>query len=307
MNKNKNACVIGAGNIGIHHSKSLLNEDFNLTVVDPIKPSIEDINWSKTLTDNILLENDVFIISTTARHHFSFAKRIDESKSSKVVIIEKPLFCNKSEYEEFEVLSASSNNNYYCNLPFSNHVGLKNVIDTYDLGNLKSYKAYGNNWGLACNLLHDLSMVDCLASINKFEIDNIDAVIIETVPSKRLDYLEVFGDIKFSVNDICVHLSCRNDGKINKNIIIDFDNGEVEIDFFSMKMIVSLSNHKPIELAFNHPRASETTSETVLKLLNDEEVLPEAIKYSESALTMYTRMVRGLNFAPNSNLDFPFS
>ena len=307
MNKDKNACVIGAGNIGTHHAKSLLNEGFNLTVVDPIKPNIENIKWSENLTDNIISNDKVFIISTTARHHFSFVKKIAEAKSQKVVIIEKPLFCNRSDYEEFELLSASSNNNYYCNLPLYNHAGLKKIIKTYDLGELKSYNASGNNWGLACNLLHDLSMIDCLASLNNFEIDKYEAKIIETSSSKRLDYLEVFGTIQFSINNIPVSLSCENREGFNKEIIINFNNGEINIDFFSKEMLVSLSNHKKIKLVFDHPMASETTSKTVIQLLNEANGLPKAEKYSEVSLYIYSGIMSNLNFIPDGNLDFPFS
>ena len=213
-----NALVIGAGMIGRHHISSLIFNGFLVDVVDPINPEIINCKWHSNLNESLITKNKIFIISTTAKDHFDILKRISVSKKNKVMIVEKPLFCNKADYLNFDKELSKLNHRIFCNLPFFYN---EKFNELKDLGKIKRYTAYGTNWGLACNVLHDISIIDAITKEDGLKIHNIVTEISSFKESKRVGYYEVFGNINFSLNNIEVELSCNLEIPIRKLLILN--------------------------------------------------------------------------------------
>jgi predicted dehydrogenase len=307
MEISRSACVVGAGMIGRHHAASLLASGFSVTVVDPINPNIPDIEWFDTLNQNIISQNEVFIISTTAEHHFKIVRSISKSQIAKIIIIEKPLFCNRSEYLEFNSEISTSEHKVLCNVPYFYHNELHRLKSSTDLGLVKNYSVYGSNWGMACNILHDISIVDVLSHTHTLELFNLTSDISSIKESKRVGYLEVFGSVEFLLNNIPVNLICNENGPLEKVIEIEFERGSVKIDLFAEIITKSLHNNKTATDSFITARASETTGFVVEQLMAGNNVLPEASRYSSASLQIYEMFAKSLGSASRNLLDYPFS
>ena len=76
MKNNYNACVFGAGNIGKHHINSLKSYGFNVYVVDPVDPEIDDVFYYQSSKNLNFEKIDIFIISTTSEHHYKILEDI---------------------------------------------------------------------------------------------------------------------------------------------------------------------------------------------------------------------------------------
>lgn len=307
MEINCSACVVGAGMIGRHHASSLLASGFSVTVVDPINPKMSDIEWFDNLDREIISRNEVFIISTTAEYHFDIVRSISLSQIAKIIIIEKPLFCNRAEYLEFESDVATSEHKIFCNVPYFYHDKLKRPDLSVGLGLVKNYSVYGSNWGMACNILHDITIIDVLSHTDGIHISNLSSDISSVKESKRVGYLEVFGSVQFLLNNISVNLVCDADGPVQKVIEIEFERGLVKIDLFTETITTSLDNSEPTTDLFITARASETTGVVVEQLINGNTMLPEASRYSSASLEIYDLFAKSLGLPSRNLLDFPFS
>lgn len=307
MEISRSVCVVGAGMIGRHHASSLLASGFSVTVVDPINPNIPDIEWFDNLDEGIVSHNEVFIISTTAMFHFDIVRSISRSQIAKIIIIEKPLFCNRSEYLEFDYEVATSKHKIYCNVPYFYHEKLQKLRISSNLGLVKNYSVNGSNWGMACNILHDITIIDVLSHTDSFELSNLSFDITSVKQSKRVGYLEVFGSVQFLLNNISVNLDCNKDGPLEKVIEIQFERGSVTIDVFAETIITSLYNSESTSDRFITAKASETTGLVVNQLIDGNNVLPEASRYSTASLEIYGLFAKRLGSASRNHLDFPFS
>jgi len=307
MEISRSACVVGAGMIGRHHASSLLASGFSVTVVDPINPNIPDIEWFDNLSREIISQNEVFIISTTAEFHFDIVRSISRSQRAKIIIIEKPLFCNRSEYLEFDSEVATSEHKIFCNVPYFYHDKLKRLNLSADLGLVKNYSVYGSSWGMACNILHDISIIDVLSHTDSIHISNLSCDISSVKTSKRVGYLEVFGSVQFLLNNITVNLVCNADGPVQKVIEIEFETGLVKIDLFAETITTSLNNSETTNDLFITARASETTGLVAEQLIDGNTMLPEASRYSSVSLEIYELFAKRLGLPSRNILDFPFS
>jgi hypothetical protein len=307
MEISRSVCVIGAGMIGRHHASSLLASGFLVTVVDPINPNMPDIEWFDNLDEEIISQNKVFIISTTAEHHFDIVLSISRSKIAKIIIIEKPLFCNRSEYLEFDSKLAISEHKILCNVPYFYHDKLQKLNSSSNLGLVKNYSVYGANWGMACNILHDISIIDVLGHTDSIELSNLSSDISSVKQSKRVGYLEVFGSVQFLLNNIPVNLACNADGPVQKVIEIEFERGSVKIDLFTESMTTSLYNGETKTDQFITARASKTTGIVVQQLIDGNNVLPKASRYTPISLKIYSVFSETFKSSCKNHLDFPFS
>ena len=293
--------------IGRHHASSLLASGFLVTVVDPINPNITDTEWFESLDQNIISKNKVFIVSTTAKHHFEIVRSISRSQEKKIIVIEKPLFCNRAEYFRFDSEIAKTKHKIFCNVPYFYHDKLKNLNLREALGVVINYAVYGSNWGLACNILHDISIIDVLINEDSVHISKLSSDISSVKESKRDGYMEVFGSISFLLNDIPVKLVCNADGPPQKVIEIEFERGLTKIDLLSESITTIFDEGKPTTERFVTARASETTGAVVERLISGSTMLPAASRYSPASVRIYDSLARSLPEPLQGAVDFPFS
>ena len=307
MEISRSACVVGAGMIGRHHASSLLASGFKVSVIDPINPHIDGAGWFKCLSETLILNTDFFIVSTTSKFHFDIVKSIMNCSESKVVVVEKPLFCTAIEYDDFDILSIASNHQFFCNVPYYYNQSISDFKNKHHFGKLLSYSSTGNRWGLCCNILHDMSILDAFSDIESFEMKYFRGDLISYEDSKRTGYYEVFGDLSFILNDVSVSVSCLDSGPIEKSATLVFESGAIKIDFVA-ETIDWISNGEVIYSGdFLSAKASETTGTVATGILNKNTLLPSVAKYSQLSKPLYTGIMSVFPGKYDGSLEFPFS
>tara|TARA_B100000315_G_C14542007_1_gene571395 strand:- start:573 stop:1538 length:966 start_codon:yes stop_codon:yes gene_type:complete len=113
----KKICVIGAGNWGKNHVRTLHElgvlggiVDISSDVLDKFSEKYSEVKTFLKL-DNALLENNFqgFTVATPAGTHYEIAKKIIEA--GKHVLVEKPLALNIKDAEQLEKLAIKNNVN----------------------------------------------------------------------------------------------------------------------------------------------------------------------------------------------------
>ena len=98
-NNKKKICVVGAGNWGVNHIKTLIKLNALGGIVEPndkstnfLKSNFTNFPIHKDLEDSLNENYDGFIVATPPASHFEIARNIIEAK--KPVLVEKPLTLN---------------------------------------------------------------------------------------------------------------------------------------------------------------------------------------------------------------------
>ena len=232
-------CVIGIGGIGLHHANSCAKAGYSLIGIDIIE--IENIGFPvyKNFSEIIEKEIDIFIISTTSKFHFYYLKKIYQNFRNSKVLIEKPLFSSLEEYKEFSGFKSDFKDKVFINLPFIYADTFAEIRSSRN-GELEGYKVEGGNWGLGCNLLHDLAIIHYLGGALS-PLEHVEATINQVVESKRKGYSEVFGQLRFKINNVIVDLmSSKN--LVGKKAVVTIPN----FGFWKVRLHLLLKGTMPI-------------------------------------------------------------
>lgn len=291
-------CVIGVGGIGKFHLRSSINAGFRSVGLDPIVQGDGDLKIVNDFQEILAYQIRVFIISTNANLHFSYLERIHEFYPEASILIEKPLFSTSKEYLLFNEINHRHDGKIYVNLPFLYSAKFL-PYEIADLGNLFSYQATGGNWGLACNILHDISVLAKIKG-NVYSPREVSTQVKSVLKSKREGYYELIGTIKFLFDNVLVELntSAENNGKIIK---LCFEKGVMTLDF-NLLTVTSPLGQFPLII----PRASDETGLLVNKILgsyNLDFLLAE--KYILLSDILYKNMSSAANITEKGN--YPFS
>ena len=290
-------CVIGIGGIGLHHANSCAKAGYSLIGIDIIE--IENIGFPvyKNFSEIIEKEIDIFIISTTSKFHFYYLKKIYQNFRNSKVLIEKPLFSSLEEYKEFSGFKSDFKDKVFINLPFIYADTFAEIRSSRN-GELEGYKVEGGNWGLGCNLLHDLAIIHYLGGALS-PLEHVEATINQVVESKRKGYSEVFGQLRFKINNVIVDLmSSKN--LVGKKAVVSFSEKEWRIDFGAQTLDSSDGCKN-----FSIPMASSETGTLMRKIKNGDPHLPKASSFADVSVGLYSEISRSAGF---SNLDqYPFS
>ncbi len=296
MNK-KNLCIIGVGQIGSRHLQALkaVKTPLEIWVVDKsadsLKVAKERYESMDTSGGNHVLhyqnqmpENSVFdvaIIATTSEPRAMITKELLKNNKVKYLILEKILFRKKNDYTEIEKLLAQHKVKTWVNCPMRMmpfYAGLKNEFDSKKI----TYTLYGNQSGMATDLIHHVDFVSFLTGSTNLEVDPrlLDKKLKD---SKRKGYLETTGSLSvFFENGSQLIARCDDKGQSTKIIEI-FDDEKRYIIFESQnKALMSKApNWKLEEIKFNLSYQSQLTTTVIENLLNSgKNALPT---YKESA------------------------
>ena len=111
---NKKICVVGGGNWGRNHIRTLYElgclsavVDFSEIIRSEVIESYKDISVYENLEDSFNKDYDAYIVATPASTHFQIARAI--IKKGYHVLIEKPMTLNSEDAEELIHLAEKNN------------------------------------------------------------------------------------------------------------------------------------------------------------------------------------------------------
>jgi hypothetical protein len=212
-----NIALIGVGGIGIRHLQALLNitVPISIQVVDVAMDSLKKAKevCSVILSKNIikieyiqdisLLRNDldIVIIATASNTRKAIIERLLEKRTVRYLILEKVLFQTMDDYEQVENLLNKNKVLTWVNCPrrmFRSYNDLKCTL--FNEGPL-SFLIEGTNWGLGCNLIHMIDMIDYVTDSNQDIVCNGELLDDTILESKRKGFIEFSGTVNGTIAD----------------------------------------------------------------------------------------------------------
>jgi hypothetical protein len=279
--------IIGLGSVGIRHAQSFAEKKYSVYYIDP---KINNKDFIKIYHVNEFPGN-VIILATTSKERMFYIKMIEMYKKNCSVILEKPLFNNYILYTEFTKLNLF--NNYYINLVLEPLI--KKILKRNNSLFPNKITIHGNSWGLACNIMHDISILGAF----KKEFKNfvfLKKKNLKIIKSKRSGFLEIIGTINFNIDDTNFIISCGI-GKKNKIIDINFDDYLYKYNYFE-NCVVRSSNQKKKTWKVKIPKISSSSC-----YFYEKRLIPIANKYTNISMQIYSELSRALNL----NGNFPFT
>ena len=320
MSTFKSILIVGSGNIGSRHLQSLanLNNSFLIYVFDinplstqksfslyqsiskPSSPSVKILESLDFLPNNI----DLLILATDSFSRREVFESLLKITKIKFIIFEKFLFQYKNDYLYIESELSKNNIKAWVNTPFRTMDSYRELKNSLSGETISSINVSGFNWGMASNIVHYLDLIYFLTTENGFFNLNFDFVEKLFYESKRKNYLELFGTIIGSINNIFFSISCFK-GQIllpkiqiiteSRNILIDEQSKRINI----FQNITETINSNPFFIPFQ----SQLTSSYVEEIFRSGTCkLP---KFEISTYIHLTFMESLINFQKNIKKDSP--
>lgn len=203
--------VIGAGGIGMRHLQSVatLGQPFACWAVDPSEGALQR---AKQLLDTTAAASafhyvqsleqapaqaDVAVVATSSRVRAKVVADLLAREQIRYLVLEKFLFPCEAEYGEIGALMTEKGIPCWVNTPRGMYPGWQTVMDALQTaqGPLH-YTLVGGAWGLGCNAIHYVDMLDRLLGGGEafaYDLSGLDNTLC---PSKRDDYVEFTGTLR---------------------------------------------------------------------------------------------------------------
>ena len=268
-----NIVVIGLGALGKRHLSSILNTKLSLDVFCyDVNPNVldgfewEDIYHNKSLKIVDAFEKlpdsiDFALFSMVSKGRREAFDALVEKKKVKNILFEKVLFQKIDDYvhvgkriEELEIKA-------WVNCARRQMDSYQKLKEELSMAKEMRIVISGGEWGLACNAIHEIDLVEFLSGSNDTVINKIDLLPI-VVDSKRSGYKEVYGTIEgksgrcsfFSIN-------CMKDTNVPDIMTISTDIGQY-IVYEGKRKLYTLTEKNQYEIEerdFDMPYQSQMT------------------------------------------------
>lgn len=202
--------IIGAGQLGCRHLQGMLKSKNQSQTIYIIDPSEDALNISKARAEEVEHNHqvyfqqdynnlpdsfDVIIVATSANVRENVVTQLLNHFQVKYLILEKVLFTDLDSYKRVGELLKNCSTKVFVNHArrmFQSYKELKKIVDIPFIG---TFQVVGGNWGLGCNGLH---FIDLLEFLSDSQVDTLDANWVDNdlLESKRRGFVEFTGTIK---------------------------------------------------------------------------------------------------------------
>jgi hypothetical protein len=299
-----NILFVGLGNIGVRHFQSICNlkKKYKCFLVDPkiklIKKKLIKLNKIHELifSEKIFFDEKFFeftIISTNSDIRKEIIMMLTKRYVIKNYFIEKVPFTNELIYHS--IINRFSKINSKC---YVNYV--RNFMPCYiDLKNKINAKkrviveVYGNDWNLASNSFHFLSLFSYLNNGKKVFVSRSD--FSKPFVSKRKNFYEIKGSIEIKTSENDTLLLSDDKNTTNNDCIIIKNDNNIFVIFEDKKIMIqnNTNNAKVRILKFPFLLVSEMTH-NIINTKNQDRLIFNNLKYNyknEIILLNYLRLV----------------
>jgi len=283
----KNVIIIGAGQIGSRHLQGLakINDDLNITVIDPSSESLKTAKERYFQVDNINTSSivnfrkdipkfqklDIAIIATSSKIRKKVIKDLLVKSDPRFFILEKVAFQNLEDFKEIGNIFKTKNINSWVNCPNRAYESYKILKDRLNQKSPLEMKISGGNWGLASNSIHYIDLFSFLTGtiqmqITQSEIDN------KIYSSKRDGFLELGGTIKIESinNDSLIMEDIKSsDGPVILSIKTPNFDIEINENLQESALVDKQKLSKKIISSFELTNQSTLTTDIVSRILSE--------------------------------------
>ncbi len=203
--------IVGIGNLGNRYLEGLSLFKASLSLdIEIFDPIISSISKSKEFCKRNNIDNkigklgyfnnieettkyfDLAIVATTSDVRCKISEYLIKHKQIEMLILEKVLFQNLSDYERFEKLLDNSSIKCWVNHPRRLFPFYKKLKDSFEKKESIYLNVQGGNWGIGCNGLHFIDLLSYFVNSQEISISSkfLDNKIY---PSKREGFIEFSG------------------------------------------------------------------------------------------------------------------
>lgn len=282
-----NIAIIGVGGIGKRHLESVLKSNMQLQIyiVDSDQRTVDEVVASNgnrvvggTSVDILPREIDVAIIATSSAVRRVVFEQMIEHSTVRNVIFEKVLFQRKEDYFEVDRLLKKKGIYAWVNCARREQNSYIELQKSLEKVNNFTFHLTGGNWGLGCNGIHILDLIQFLSGSRECHIDNLNLLPVME-DSKRAGYKEIFGTVLGNCGKCQgFSITCYKDSSLPAHIILSGENIRYVIKEGNQKILVMRQENEWIaeEKEFPIYYTSQTTRLIVEKILNTRSCnLPE--------------------------------
>jgi hypothetical protein len=269
----KNAVIIGLGNIGYRHFQGISKLKNKIYLIDPYikKKELKKFNISKKvffLKDYIYLPKkiDLAIISCSANERLSCLLKLIKNTKVKNIILEKVLFNKLDDYKKIKFLH-KKNINIWVNANMRSFDFIKKIKKVEK--KLLEIRVYGNNWGIACNFIHFLDLINYFNNETNYSL--VQNNLKKIYKTKRSGYYDFYGNLSFKTKrNTKIYFESKK-GKISLKIELLFSNKIYSIDMINNKIIKKnlLKNNEKL-LTGKIPYVSDLASKFAKKIYKNK-------------------------------------
>ncbi len=176
-----NIAIIGLGKLGKRHLQSVLESELPLNIycMDVNEYALKDFTWEnrfnnkeiffKTNMDNFPDNIDLAILSLSSKQRREVFEELIKISAVKNVIFEKVLFQKIEDYEVVESILKEKKINAYVNCSRREMKIYQDLKADMDECEFFDVQITGAEWGLGCNCIHMLDLIDYLDKPNFVE------------------------------------------------------------------------------------------------------------------------------------------
>ena len=129
-----------------------------------------------------------------------------------------------------------------------------------------SFLVKGYNWGLACNAIHFIDLVNWITGEKIINIQT-NKLNRSWTKAKRNGFLEIMGDLKIKfTNDVSLTMTCDKDKSNIKNYNIFIKNQNIHLDINEQRSLAKLNNEEKINGIFAN--LSDIIPEVITNLID---------------------------------------
>lgn len=198
----KNIAIIGVGALGQRHLQSMVElqdqcniyaVEINEEIIRVLTKEFPNVNFITT-ADELPNELEVVVIATNSNIRRMLFEQLINHSVVKNIIFEKILFQKEEDYYFVQDKLNDLGINAWVNCArreWNSYKLLKEELKSY---NELHISAIGGGWGIGCNAIHILDIIEYLSD-NEIETLDINGLENKIVESKRKGFYEFFGTI----------------------------------------------------------------------------------------------------------------
>ncbi|WP_037353039.1 Gfo/Idh/MocA family oxidoreductase [Selenomonas sp. FC4001] len=283
--------IIGVGALGKRHLQSIVNSKLEMVIYcyDINKHVLDSFEWENKYNNKTLIMITSFeelpkvvdfaIFAMTANGRREMFDRLIEHCTVKKILFEKVLFQKVEDYEyvgrKLKELSIKA----WVNCARRQMECYQELKKELEYAKEMRVTISGGEWGLACNTIHQIDLIEFLSGSSETKVDSIELLPIIT-DSKRAGFKEVYGNISgHSGKCSFFSVTCMKDTNVPIVVTISTDVGQYIIFESKQKMMCMVKNgeYDLIEKDFVMPYQSQMT----------QFVMEDILLTGESRLTEY--------------------
>ena len=274
-----NIAIIGVGALGHRHLQSMvdLQDDYNIYAVEINEEIIKVLNseFPKvnfiTTVEDLPKELEAVVIATNSNVRRLLFEQLINHANVKNIIFEKVLFQIEEDYYFVRDKLNELEIHAWVNCARREWDSYKLLEEELNAYNEMHISAIGGNWGIGCNAIHILDIIEYLSG-NEIEILDISKLENKVVESKRNGYYEFFGTISGTAGR-CKNYSitCIEDSDLPFRIEITTEKSRYMIDEANNYLLISnaQSNWQWEKREFKQVYQSQMTGRVIKSILDE--------------------------------------